>query len=124
MGTEEPDGREKSNMEKGVPSQKEIPRAEAADLLTGALPAPLGRCRRGRRGRQLLETVVITDLKPMGRKRGVVGDARLWSQTDLSPHPHGCLSTWRSLPIHKVLTFKFRIVPTLSDFTVMHGHGA
>lgn len=77
MGTEDPDGRERSNMEKGVPSRKEIPQAETVDLLTGSPACPIGEVQEGQRGTQLLERVVITDLKPMGKKRGVVGDARL-----------------------------------------------
>lgn len=62
---------------RGYPPEKRFPQAETADLLTGSPACPIGEVQEGQRGTQLLERVVITDLKPMGKKRGVVGDARL-----------------------------------------------
>lgn len=51
MGTEEPDGREKGNVEKGVPSRKEIPQGEVPDPTNREplLPNP-DQCRRGPKG--------------------------------------------------------------------------
>lgn len=100
VGPEAPDGGEESDVGKGVPSRKEVPRGEAATLLTGTPSCPSQGSAGGAKGMYLLQRVVVPDLRSTGNERGVAGNA-LWSQTDPSSAPRLHLTTWRVVLILK-----------------------
>lgn len=80
MGTEEPEGREKSNGGRGCPPEKRSLREQRPILLTGQ-PRPSGKAQEGPKG-HVPAHKVVTDLRYVGWQ-----EHRVWIQRPRSGSP-------------------------------------